>query len=314
MGEFGEVTLGVAQAAPVYFDREASTEKARGLIREAGEKGVDLLAFGETWLTGYPYWKDAPWSREYNDLRARYVANGVMIPGPETDALCQAAAEAGVDVAIGVVELEPGSLSSVYCTLLFISREGEILGRHRKLKPTDSERRYWSEGDATGLRVYERPYGRLSGLNCWEHLMMLPGYALAAQGTQFHVAAWPNMASSASELLSRAYAYQAGCYVLCAGGLGPAPGELPDGIAAESLDHLTGESCIIDPWGKVIAGPVSCEETLITARVSTASIYRRKSLTDVGGHYSRPDVFRFEVDRSERPRVVFRDGDVDDRG
>jgi predicted amidohydrolase len=90
---------------------------------------------------------------------------------------------------------------------------------------------YWSEGDATGLRVYERPYGRLSGLNCWEHLMTLPGYALAAQGTQVHVAAWPNMPTLASELLSRAYAYQAGCFVLCAGGLGPLPKEAPGGIA-----------------------------------------------------------------------------------
>ena len=48
--------------------------------------------------------------------------------------------------------------------------------------------------------------------------MMLPGYALAAQGTEIHVAAWPTLDNaSKGELLSRAFAVQASCYVLAAG-------------------------------------------------------------------------------------------------
>lgn len=308
MTTFAEFTVAAIQAAPVYFDAEASTEKACGLIEQAAASGSVLAAFSETWLPGYPFWRNAAWSEVVNRARARYLASGVTIPGPEVSLLCAAAARSAIDVVIGVVELDAVSRASVYCTLLFISREGEILGRHRKLKPTDSERRFWAEGDGVGLRVYDRPYARLSGLNCWEHLMMLPGYALAAQGTQLHVAAWPNMRGSGSELLSRAFAYQAGCYVLCVGGVrGPEsiPPDLGD-LAPADLDDLDGETCIIDPWGRVIAGPVTGSEEIVTATVSQETILRRKSMADIGGHYSRPDVLRLEVDRSPRDRLVGR--------
>ncbi|MDP6498682.1 MAG: hypothetical protein QF925_12745 [Dehalococcoidia bacterium] len=58
--------------------------------------------------------------------------------------------------------------------MLFISREGEIPGRHRKLKPNSTERTAWDEGDGFGLIVYQRPYGRISGLNYREHMFCSP--------------------------------------------------------------------------------------------------------------------------------------------
>lgn len=304
MQTFPEITLAAIQANSIWFDKEAATAKACRLIEEAGEKGADIAAFGETWLSGYPYWSTAAGSPVMGRARAQYIASGITVPGPETDLLCAAARRAEVDVAIGVVELDEITRSSVYCTLLFIGKDGAILGRHRKLKPTDSERRFWGEGDGASLVTYEREYGRLSGLNCWEHLMMLPGYSLAAQGTQVHIAAWPDMNGSQSELLSRAFAFQAGAYVISVGGMREAS-ESPEvgDFEGQQLARLVGNSCIINPMGDVIAGPVSGEETILTAKVSMEAVYQRKSMSDIGGHYSRPDVLSLQLNAKPSRRL-----------
>ena len=183
-----DFVLAAIQAAPVHFDRDASTEKACRLIAEAGAKGATFAAFSEAWLPGYPTFAFAPPTAVRWRSGAAHIACALEIPGPEVTRLCAAARKAKLDVVIGVAEIDPRTKSTVYCTLLFIGRNGEIIGKHRKLKPTFHERTVWGDGDASGLRVYERPYGRISGLNCWEHQMTLPGYALAMQGTQIHVA------------------------------------------------------------------------------------------------------------------------------
>jgi nitrilase len=307
-----EFTLAAVQAAPVYFDREASTEKACSLIAEAGAKGADLAAFGETWLPGYPFyvWTSA-FDKAFWEASAEYVDSAVEIPSPTTDRLCAAAAGAGIDVVIGVVERDAATRGTVYCTLLFISSEGEILGRHRKLKPTHRERTVWGEGDGSSLVVYERPYGRVSGLACWEHNMVLPGYVLMSEGTQVHVASWPGSEGAAPEpprsvwtrqlLLSRAFASQAGAYVVLAAGL-CSPEVVPERYR-EWAYVSTGDSCIIDPRGEVIAGPAE-GETILTATGTAESIFAATAACDVAGHYSRPDIFRLSVNRAAPQRVV----------
>jgi predicted amidohydrolase len=304
---YPEFTLAAIQAAPVYFDREASTEKACQLIGDAAQKGATFAAFGETWLPGYPFFHRLPInSPRWNQAVSEYLANGVEIPSPTTDRLCMAARKAGIDVAIGLVELDPRTRSTVYCTLLFIGREGRILGRHRKLKPTLAERMFWGEGDGVGLMTYDRHYGRVSGLNCGEHTMLLPAYALMAQGTQIHVAAWP-FARHVTEsspvkglLLSRAFAVQGCCYVIAVcNHLGPedAPESYRD-LVTEGVEYKgEGGSCIINPGGEVIAAAPTNEETILTATVSLEEVLQFKAVIDVGGHYSRPDVLQLHVNR-----------------
>jgi predicted amidohydrolase len=274
--------------------------------------GATLAAFGETWLPGYPFfvWGSGsgrlPWK-----ATAEYLANAVEVPSATTDQLCEAARQANLDVVIGVVERDVRTQGTVYCTLLFISNEGRMLGRHRKLKPTHKERTVWGEGDGASLTVYERPYAKISGLNCWEHNMVLPGYVLMSQGTQIHVAAWPGAEGEAPPapislwqrqlLLSRAFASQAGAYVILAGGLLSAE-HVPE-VYQEWAYPATGDSCIIDPRGEVVAGPAE-GETILMAEGSTEDVFAAKAACDVAGHYSRPDIFQLLVNRTPHQHVV----------
>ena len=145
--------IAAIQAAPVLFDKSASTEKACALIEQAGKQGADFVAFGESWLPGYPFWVDGPVIDLTWEASAVYLENSITLPGPESEALCAAAKKAGTDVVIGIAEKDPFTEGTAYCTALTIGREGVILNRHRKLKPTHGERIIWGDGDGAGLRV-----------------------------------------------------------------------------------------------------------------------------------------------------------------
>lgn len=296
------INLAAIQAAPVFFDKAASTEKACHWIAEAGKQGADVAAFGETWLPGYPFFIEAPLSDLWWEASALYLQQAVRLDGPELAQIARVAKQAGTDVVIGIAELDPATEGSVYASLVFISREGEILGRHRKIKPTHHERSVWSDGDAEGLQVYSRDYGRLSGLNCWEHNIMLPGFSLICQGTQIHVAAWPGREpeTAPSEpvwsrqlLLSRAFASQAGAYVIAPAGLRLTE-HVPERFRPLSAFEHTGQSAIIDPRGEIIAGPVE-GETILMAQADLNEVRKAKAACDPAGHYSRPDLFELKL-------------------
>ena len=299
MGTNRRVRVAAIQAEPVWYDREASTAKACRLIGEAGAAGASLAAFGEAWLPGYPLFVKS-WPAP--GLPAKYLANAVTVPGETTEQLCDAARQANTDVAIGIVELDPRTHGSVYATLLYIGREGTVLGKHRKLRPSVFEQLIWAQGDGDGLGVTARPYARISGLNCWEHVMMLPGYAIASQGTQIHVATWPTSAHlgpgrANGRLLSQAFAVQAACYVVSSAAV-VTPDQVDEASrpwASTFASAKSGGSCIIAPDGTIVAEAAHQEETILVADCDLDAVLDAKAYADIGGHYSRPDVFSLSV-------------------
>jgi nitrilase len=296
------VRVAAVQASPVFLDRDASVEKAARLIAEAARKGATLAAFGEGWLPGYPIHAASAASSElWWEFAAEYLNQSVDIPGPAIEALCKAAFHSNIDVAIGVSERDAITRGSVYSTHLLISRDGKVIGRHRKLKPALNERLVWGDGDAVGLHVHDREYANVTGLCGSEHQMILPTYALVEQGTQIHVACWPGGEPAAppapialwprQHLLSRAFAAQAGAYVICAAGVLNKE-SVPERYQPLFGQELDGRSIVIDPRGEVIAGPVE-GETIIVADCSMALVRAAKVAFDGGGHSARKDQLSF---------------------
>ncbi len=308
-----KITVAIAQASPVVLDLPASIAKACDWIAEAGRHGAQLLAFPETWLPIYPLWCDTgslgKWEHEPSKrLHARLARNSLVIPSPETEQLCRAARAARCSVVIGANER--GSTGSLYNALLFISPSGEILGRHRKLVPTHGERLLWGQGDAVGLRAYDVAGARIGGLICFEHWMPLARHVLHAEGEQIHIAAWPQC-GEIYQIASRHYAFEGRAFVLEAGAyltksMLPPDLELKDDFAAAPDVLLNGGSAIIAPDASYVVEPVYGREELLTAELDLDRIAGEKLALDVGGHYSRPDIFDLRVNR--RPPAQFHEG------
>lgn len=304
------VRAAVVQASPVFLDRDASTEKAVRLIGEAAGGGAEIIAFGETWLPGYPIWFDrgpkaAAWGEpSTKELHAELVQNSVVAGGPTTDALGAACREHGVYLAIGVNErIDVYNRGTLYNTILYFGPDGSLLGLHRKLVPTFQERMVWGRGDGSTLTVVDTPHGRLGGLVCWEHGMPLARQAMHMKGEQIHVAVWPDV-TEMHQVMSRHYAFEGRCFVLAAGSI-ISVDDMPEHLAGlQNLDLegiedtrllLAGGSAIYGPDGMALAGPAWNEETVLYADLDTRKIAEELTTLDATGHYNRPDVFRFEV-------------------
>jgi nitrilase len=302
----------------VYLNRDRTVEKACRLIAEAGRKGAALVVFPEAFVPGYPVWAWFIPPGRTSDLREAYVAlhaNAIAIPSPSTDQLCDAARAAHVAVAIGVNERNvEASDSTIFNTLLYIGPDGVILGKHRKLIPTGGERLVWGSGDGSDLAVYRLPFGRVSGLICWENYMPLARYALAAWGEQIHVA--PTWDRGEPWLSTMRHTAKEGRSVVVSCCQAVRKDDLPDELSfkAKYLSEIgdwinPGGSVIVDPDGKILAGPANERETILYADVQHAQLVGPRSQLDIAGHYARPDVFELIVHRRSTP-VIQERGDA----
>ena len=307
------VRAAVVQAAPVLFDRQATLEKALGLIGEAAGMGAELILFPESYIPAYPRglsFGTVVGSRTPAGRKTwqRYWENAVDVPSPVTEALGKAARAAGVTLVMGVTERDRQyGGGTLYCSLLYFGPDGSLLGVHRKLKPTAAERLVWGEGDGSTLVSLQMPYGVLGGLICWENYMPMARMAMYARGVQIYLAPTADQRDSWQATL-RHIACEGRCFVLGCNqyvtkAMYPANLEGIEDLAQQPEVLCRGGSVIISPLGEVLAGPLYDQPGILYAELDMGEVARSKLDFDVVGHYARPDVFRLLVNEQPQPPV-----------
>jgi nitrilase len=274
----------------------------------AASDGVDLIVFPEALLGGYP--RGAAFGAVVGDRsrsgREEYLAysrQAVTLPGPEIDLLREIAAGRGLHMVVGFIERAGTTL---YCAAVTIDDAGEVVGRRRKVMPTGSERLVWGQGDGSTLSVTDTRLGRLATAICWENLMPALRLNFYAQGVDVWCAPTAD-ARDVSLATMRHIAIEGRCFVLAANQVAQAQ-DLSPAFATSYADPAEvvcrGASVIVDPFGEVLAGPLTDEEGLLVADLDLDDVTRGRFDFDASGHYSRADLFTLVVDRRERPPVT----------
>ncbi|PWA12336.1 nitrilase [Pueribacillus theae] len=308
--------VAVVQAGSEVMDKEKGIKKTVRLIEEASQEGAKIIVFPEAFIPAYPRGMSfgtivGSRSDEGRKDFFQYWENSITVPGPETEEIGKAAKLAKAYVVIGVIEKNnDSSQGTLYCTALFFGPDGELLGKHRKLKPTGSERLIWGEGDGSTLPVFDTPYGRIGSLICWENYMPLARAAMYDKGVQIYIAPTADGRDTWFSTM-RHVAVEGRCFVLSCNQYSTKdmyPEDISSRKEFEDLPHeLTlGGSCIVDPLGEFIVEPVMGEEKIIYANINLDKIAEAQFDFDVVGHYSRPDVFQLTVNEQEQKNTIWK--------
>ena len=194
MTDISPVRVAAVQASACPFDTNRAVEMVCPMTAEAAKEGSRLILFPEAYVGGYPWglaFGTAVGGRSEvgRSVFGRYWESAIDVPGPEVERMCQVAGDFGVWLCVGVIERDSTySTGTLFCTLLYFGPNGELLGKHRKLKPTAAERLIWGEGDGSTLTTVETDFGRVGGLICWENYMPLARMTMYGKGVKIYLA------------------------------------------------------------------------------------------------------------------------------
>ena len=310
MTDISPVRVAAVQAAACPFDTNRAVEIVCSMTAEAAKEGAKLVLFPEAYVGGYPWglaFGTAVGGRSEVGRRVfgRYWESAIDVPGPEVERMCQVAADFGVWLCVGVIERDSTySTGTLFCTLLYFGPNGELLGKHRKLKPTAAERLIWGEGDGSTLTTVETDFGRVGGLICWENYMPLARMTMYGKGVKIYLAPTADSRDRWQSTLQH-IALEGRCFVLGCNQYVTRDMYPKDLAIADELDVWpetlsAGGTAIYGPLGEALGEPLWNQAGIVYADLDMRSIHRSRFDFDVTGHYARPDVFRLIVDESPK--------------
>lgn len=306
-----KVKVCLVQDSPVFFDKAKTLEKMETIITVNAEKGCDLIVFPESFIPGYPRgfsFGAVIGSRtdEGKRLFTKYHKNSISLKGPEMDQLVKIAKQNNVYLCVGITEKQETN-GSLFCSMVYISPENGLLGVHRKIKPTGTERLIWAEADGKSLTTYDTKIGKLGGLICWENYMPLARMSMYRKGVEIYIAP---TADSRKEWTStmKHIALEGRCFVLGCNQYytkSMYPEEYRREAEHEEEKMCEGGSIIVSPKGQIIAGPLFGESGVLIANLDLDEVQDSKLDFDVVGHYARNDIFKLEI--QDQPDTIKED-------
>ncbi len=293
------------QIAPVFLDSQKTWVKLSEFIREAHDKGSNLVSWGESLIPGYPFWLGASGAASWDNADQKRAFSTYWQEALDLNSssilteMKDLARELKIMMMGGIAEKSSGS---IHATLITIDENGELINRHRKLKPTYAERLVWADGDGLGLKTVPFQGYQIGGLNCWENWIPYARAALHKQNEMLHIAVWPGNSHVTSDI-TRFIAKEGRYWVLSVSGL----------IRTDDVTHLSeedfpiksvldldnkkeklwqnGGSCISNPGGKYVTKPVVGKEEILYADIDFRAVIEERQNFDYSGHYSRFDIF-----------------------
>jgi N-carbamoylputrescine amidase len=253
-------TIGLIQMS-CGLDPAANLTKALGRIREAAQKGAQIICLQELFRSQY-------FCREEN---ADLFALAEPIPGPSSEALGKIAKELGVVVVGSLFERRaPGVYHN---TAVVLNSDGALLGKYRKMHIPDDplyyEKFYFTPGDL-GFVNFETARGRIGVLVCWDQwypeaarLTSLLGSDVIFYPTAIGWHPSEKAQHGAAQLdawrtIQRSHAIANGVYVAAVNRVGY------EGTPESGLEFW-GNSFVADPFGQVIAQASSDKEEILIA-------------------------------------------------
>lgn len=295
--------VAVVQAAPILFDKEKTLEKTIELIEEAGTKDVDLIVFPESFIPAYPRGFSYGYIVGSRTMEGRedwkvYYDNSIVVPSEDTNRIGEAAKRVGAYVVVGVSERDLHN-TTLYCSFLIFSPDGELIAKHRKMKPTGSERLIWGDGHSDSITTVDTEFGVMGGLICWENYMPLARAALYNRGVSLYLAPTADNREewqiTLRHIALEGRTYVIGCNQYVTKSMYPNIFKYQSELDSMPEELCPGGSCIIDPFGKYVAGPVWNREEILYADLDMGNIVLSRMDFDPAGHYARPDILELIV-------------------